>query len=311
MAYSAILYVMTKVHELAVVTGGQRIDSWVAEALPYLSRSYARKLIDLGLVTLRGQPVKPSYKVQSGDVIRVDEPEPEPLTLAPEAIPLQVVFENSDLLVVDKPAGMVVHPAHGHSSGTLVNAILAHCHDLGTINGVIRPGIVHRLDKDTSGLLIVAKNDQALRDLQSQFKARSVHKTYISLVEGVLEAANGIIDAPIGRDPRNRQRMAVIPTGERGARTDYRVREYFPRHTLVEAEPVTGRTHQIRVHFAFIGHPVVGDPVYGYRRKSLPLERQFLHAARVRFTLPGSGEAVEFHSPLPDDLKAILHQLQT
>lgn len=302
---------MTNVQELVVETGGQRIDTWVAEALPHLSRSYSRKLIDLGLVTLRGQPVKPSYRVQPGDIIHVDEPEPEPLTLTPEAIPLQVVFENTDLLVVDKPAGMVVHPAHGHSGGTLVNAVLAHCHDLGTINGVIRPGIVHRLDKDTSGLLIVAKNDHALRDLQAQFKARSVHKTYVTLVEGVLEAANGIIDAPIGRDPRNRQRMAVIPKGERQARTDYRVREYFPRHTLVDAEPVTGRTHQIRVHFAFIGHPVVGDPVYGYRRRSLPLERQFLHAVRVRFALPGSGELVEFHSPLPGDLETILRQLHS
>ena len=202
---------MTTVHELIVQTGGQRIDSWVAEALPHLSRSYVRKLIDVGLVTVRAHAVKPSLKVQVGDVVRIDEPEPEPLTLTAEAIPLPVVFENADLLVVDKPAGMVVHPAQGHASGTLVNAVLAHCDDLGTINGVIRPGIVHRLDKDTSGLLIVAKNDQALRDLQSQFKARTVHKTYIALVEGVLEAASGIIDAPIGRDSRHRQRMAVIP----------------------------------------------------------------------------------------------------
>ena len=302
---------MTTVHELIVQTGGQRIDSWVAEALPHLSRSYVRKLIDVGLVTVRAHAVKPSLKVQVGDIVRVDEPEPEPLTLTAEAIPLPVVFENADLLVVDKPAGMVVHPAQGHASGTLVNAVLAHCDDLGTINGVIRPGIVHRLDKDTSGLLIVAKNDQALRDLQSQFKARTVHKTYIALVEGVLEAASGIIDAPIGRDSRHRQRMAVIPGGERTAQTNYRVREYFPRHTLVEAEPVTGRTHQIRVHLAFIGHPVVGDPVYGHRHKSLPLDRQFLHAAKVRFALPGSGEQVEFESPLPDDLQAILQQLRS
>ena len=287
------------------------MDSWLAQALPQLSRSYVRKLIDLGLVMMRGQAIKPSYKVQVGDVIRVDEPEPEPLTLAAEAIPLRIVFEDADLLVVDKPAGMVVHPAYGHNSGTLVNAVLAHCQDLGSINGVIRPGIVHRLDKDTSGLIIVAKNDQSLRDLQMQFKKRSVHKTYISLLEGVLEVAHGIIDAPIGRDARHRQRMAVVATGERAAKTNYRVREYFPQHTLVEAEPVTGRTHQIRVHFAFIGHPVVGDPVYGYRRKSLPLERQFLHAARVRFTLPGSGEQVEFESPLPYDLQAVLLQLRS
>jgi 23S rRNA pseudouridine1911/1915/1917 synthase len=300
---------MDKTSTLTVEQDGERLDRFVTGALPHLSRSFVHKLIELGMVTVSGRALKPSYRVQQGDSVTVLEPEPEPLALTPEAIPLSIVYEDGDLLIVDKPAGMVVHPAYGHSSGTLVNAVLAHCSDLSGINGVMRPGIVHRLDKDTSGLVIVAKNDAAMRDLQRQFKSRLVHKTYLALVEGVLEASHGIIDAPIGRDQRHRQRMAVVPNGDREARTDYRVLEYFAAHSLVEAEPVTGRTHQIRVHFGFIGHPLVGDTVYGYRHRSLPLQRQFLHAARIRFTLPGTGRPVEFVSELPPDLRAVLESL--
>jgi 23S rRNA pseudouridine1911/1915/1917 synthase len=220
---------------------------------------------------------------------------------------------DANIVVVDKPAGMVVHPAHGHRSGTLVNALLAHCPDLAGIGGELRPGIVHRLDKDTSGVVIVAKNDAAHRDLQAQFQKRLVHKTYLALVEGVPQATYGIIDAPIGRDPQHRQRMAVI-TGSsrraREARTEYQVVERFPHYTLVEATPITGRTHQIRIHLAFIGHPVVGDRVYGFRKQRLPVPRQFLHAASIAFTLPGSGRRVQFTSPLPDDLDTALKALR-
>jgi 23S rRNA pseudouridine1911/1915/1917 synthase len=296
-----------------VQQSGLRVDRYIAQEAPDLSRSLVQKLLDEGRITVAGQVPKASYQVQTGDEIIVRVPPPESTAVLAEAIPLTVVYEDADIVVVDKPAGMVVHPAHGHLTGTLVNALLAHCLDLAGIGGELRPGIVHRLDKDTSGLLIVAKNDAAYHHLQSQFQARLVHKTYLALVEGVPTAAYGLIDAPIGRDPQRRQRMAIV-TGSsrvgREARTEYRVVERFSEHALIEAEPVTGRTHQIRIHLAFIGHPVVGDRVYGFRKQRLPLARQFLHAARIGFTLPGSGQPVEFRSPLPDDLEAVLRTLR-
>nr|MBC7245057.1 RluA family pseudouridine synthase [Chloroflexota bacterium] len=301
---------MEQIITLHVEHGGQRVDRYIAEAVPDLSRSFVQKLLDEGRITIAGQVPKASYKVATGDVITVCVPPPEPIELQPEDLPLTIVYEDADIVVVDKPAGMVVHPAHSHRSGTLVNALLAHCPDLGGIGGELRPGIVHRLDKDTSGLLVVAKNDAAYRHLQHQFKQRLVHKTYLALTEGILEAAHGVIEAPIGRDPQQRKRMAVLPRGGREARTEYRALEYFAQHTLVEAEPITGRTHQIRIHFAFIGHPVAGDRVYGFRKQRLPLPRQFLHAARLAFTLPASGQPIEFSSPLPDDLAAVLDILR-
>lgn len=301
---------MERTLELHVEQDGLRIDRYIAQHVPDLSRSFIQKLLDDGRVTVAGQVPKASYKVEAGDAIVICVPPPEPSVVRAEDIPLQIVYEDADIVVVDKPAGMVVHPAFGHHSGTLVNALLAHCPDLAGIGGEVRPGIVHRLDKDTSGLIIVAKHDAAHRNLQEQFKQRLVHKTYLALTEGVLPAAHGVIDAPIGRDPRYRQRMAVLARGGREARTEYRVQEYFAEHTLVAAEPVTGRTHQIRIHFAFIGHPLVGDRVYGLRKQRLPLERQFLHAARIAFTLPSSGQPVEFSSPLPEDLQTLLETLR-
>lgn len=304
---------MERLLRLPVHESGLRVDRYIAQEAPDLSRSLVQKLLEVGCVTVGGQVPKASYKVQAGDEIIVRVPPAEPTAVLAEAIPLTIIYEDADIVVVDKPAGMVVHPAHGHHSGTLVNALLAHCPDLTGIGGEQRPGIVHRLDKDTSGLLIVAKNDAAYHHLQSQFQARLVHKTYSALVEGVPQAAHGVIDAPIGRDPQHRQRMAIATGSSRGrreARTEYRVVEYFPYHALLEAEPVTGRTHQIRIHLAFIGHPIVGDRVYGFRRQRLAVPRQFLHAARIAFALPGSGQPVEFTSPLPEDLTAVLKTLR-
>ncbi len=304
---------MERLLRLLVQQSGLRVDRYIAQEAPDLSRSLVRKLLDEGRITVAGQVPKASYKVQAGDEIIVRVPPPESTAVLAEAIPLTIVYEDADIVVVDKPAGMVVHPAHGHLSGTLVNALLAHCPDMAGIGGELRPGIVHRLDKDTSGLVIVAKNEAAHHHLQTQFQARLVHKTYLALVEGVPHAAHGVIDAPIGRDPQHRQRMAIVTGSSRGgreARTEYRIVERFPQHSLVEAEPVTGRTHQIRIHLAFIGHPVVGDRVYGFRKQRLPAPRQFLHATRIAFTLPASGQPVEFTSPLPDDLAAVLRTLR-
>jgi len=304
---------MERILRLTVQQSDLRVDRYIAQAAPDLSRSLVQKLLAEGRITVGDQVPRASYKVQAGDEIMVRVPPPEPIAVVAEAIPLAIIYEDADIVVVDKPAGMVVHPAHGHHSGTLVNALLGHCPDLAGIGGEQRPGIVHRLDKDTSGLLIVAKNDAAHHHLQSQFQARQVLKTYLALVEGVPSAAHGIIDAPIGRDPQHRQRMAIATTTSRGsreARTEYRAVEYFPNHTLLEAEPVTGRTHQIRIHLAFIGHPIVGDRVYGFRKQHLAVPRQFLHAARIAFSLPGSGQPVAFTSPLPEDLAAILKTLR-
>jgi 23S rRNA pseudouridine1911/1915/1917 synthase len=304
---------MECVLRLFVQQGNLRLDRYIAREAPDLSRTLVQKLLREGRITIAGQVPKASYKVQAGDEIIVQVPPPESTAVLAEAIPLAIIYEDADIVVVDKPAGMVVHPAHGHRSGTLVNALLAHCPDLAGIGGELRPGIVHRLDKDTSGVVIVAKNDAAHRDLQAQFQKRLVHKTYLALVEGVPQATYGLVDAPIGRDPQHRQRMAVV-TGPsrrgREARTEYQVVERFAHHALVEAAPVTGRTHQIRIHLAFIGHPVVGDRVYGFRKQRVPVPRQFLHAARIAFTLPGSGKHAEFTSPLPDDLDAVLKTLR-
>jgi len=304
---------MERILQFRVEQGDVRVDRYIAGETPDLSRAFVQKLLEDGRITVDGQVPKASYKVRAGDEIIVRIPAPEPTTVLAETIPLTIVYEDADIVVVDKPAGMVVHPAYGHHSGTLVNALLAHCPDLAGIGGEERPGIVHRLDKDTSGLLIVAKNDAAHHHLQSQFQARLVHKTYVALVEGVPDTTHGVIDAPIGRDPQHRQRMAVATSASRGARearTEYHVVERFPQHALVEAEPVTGRTHQIRIHLAFIGHPIVGDRVYGFRKQRLAAPRQFLHAARIAFTLPGSGQPVQFASPLPEDLAAVLRTLR-
>jgi 23S rRNA pseudouridine1911/1915/1917 synthase len=294
---------------LTAEISGKRLDRFVSDRLPDLSRVTVQRLIEEGNILVGGRERKASYRVQVGETITVRVPPLEPATAQPEAIPLDIIYEDADLVVVNKPAGMVVHPAAGHVGGTLVNAVLAHAPGV-NVGGEERPGIVHRLDAETSGLIIVAKNDSALRFLQDQFKKRSVHKKYLALVEGQLTPPRGRIVAPIGRDPKHRQRMAVVTSGGRAreAVTVYRTESNFDGYTLVEAEPQTGRTHQIRVHFAFMGFPIVGDSVYGKKKNRLGLTRQFLHAWRLAFTLP-SGRAAEFTAPLPEDLRAVLDQL--
>ena len=290
-----------------------RLDRFVAEALPELTRGAIQRLIDDGAVTVNGKPSKAAYRIKLGDAIVVRIPPPPPTEAQAEAIPLDIVYEDADLIVVNKPAGMVVHPAAGHDSGTLVNALLSHCPDLrgvGDAQGV-RSGIVHRLDKDTSGLIIVAKTEAARENLQRQFKSRSVHKLYIALVEGHLTPPQGLIDVPVGRDKQQRKRMAAVSDG-RPSRTAFKAVEFFdvaPQpYTLVEVRPRTGRTHQIRVHFAWLKFPLAGDRVYGRRRPKhpLPLHRHFLHAQSLSFRLPSDGREVTFTAPLPPDLVAIL-----
>ena len=302
---------MTELRLVVPAGGGGRADRFAAD-LSGLSRSYVQRLMADGRVTADGHPVKANTIVPSGAVLVIDVPPPEPSGIEPEAIPLDVVFEDDDVLVVDKPAGLVVHPSPGHWSGTLVNALLARDTAYGGIAGVERPGIVHRLDRDTSGLLMVAKTDAAQTSLMAQLKARRVKKTYLALVQGSVQAALGRIEAPIGRDPKNRMRMAVVPDG-RPSVTGYRVGERFAAWTLLELDLVTGRTHQIRVHLAALGHPVAGDPVYGTgtsRRGPDGLERLFLHAWRLVFAAPATGDLVRLEAPLPADLEGVLEALR-
>lgn len=300
---------MERVVKLVAEAPGQRIDRYVADLLPDLSRAAVQRLIDQDLVKVNGLSVKPSYRLGEGDQITVQLPPSEDVPLEPEPIPLDIAYEDGDLIVVNKPAGVVVHPGRGHGRGTLLNALLAHCPELAQLVGD-RPGIIHRLDKDTSGLIIVAKNEAAQRDLQRQFKSREVKKVYLALLEGRLEPERGIVEAPIGRHPRQRRRMAVVIRGGREARTEYVVLEYLGEFTLVQVLPETGRTHQVRVHFSSLGHPLVGDPVYGFRRSSLGLRRQFLHAQTLGFRLPGSGSYIELTAPLPQDLEQVLVELR-
>jgi 23S rRNA pseudouridine1911/1915/1917 synthase len=286
----------------------QRLDKFLVEKLPEYSRSRLQGLIKDGLVSVDGYPArKTGQQLEKQAVVEVSIPSPGPSDLVPEAIPLRIVFENEDLLVVDKPAGMVVHPAGGHRSGTLVHAALAYLPDIEGVGGELRPGVVHRLDKDTSGLIILAKNDIAHQWLQNQFRSRSAEKTYLALVDGAPPTPQGRVEAAIGRDPRDRKRMAVVtPDKGRAAVSVYRTLQGYLEHTLLEVHPVTGRTHQIRLHLAFIGCPVVGDRTYGRRHPSLPVERQFLHAAWLRLTLPGEGAPRAFEAPLPEDLEEVL-----
>lgn len=302
---------MDRIVELRVEEGGERVDRYVAERVPELSRAQVQRLLEEGTVTVEGVVPKASYRVRPGDVILVRVPPPAPTDLIPEPMPLEVLYEDDDLVAINKPAGLAVHPSPGHPSGTLVNALLAHCADLSGIGGALRPGIVHRLDKDTSGLILVAKHDAAHRHLQSQFKGRSVSKIYLALVEGQLTPARGRIEAPLGRDPRQRKRMRVISVSEGGreAMTEYRVLEVLKGTTLVEVHPITGRTHQIRVHLSAVGHPVVGDRLYGFRRGWPGLERQFLHAWKLTFRLPSTGKPITLVAPLPADLRQVLQAL--
>jgi 23S rRNA pseudouridine1911/1915/1917 synthase len=297
----------------------QRVDRYVADVTG-LSRSHVQKLISAGNLTTDGIPLKANAVIGPGTALRLVVPEPELLDMAPAPeIPVRIVYEDADLLIVDKPAGLVVHPSPGHGSGTLVNALLAlDAGSFGGIAGVQRPGIVHRLDRDTSGLLMVARTDTAQHSLMAQLKARRVKKTYIALVLGEVSAEVGRIEAPIGRDPRHRTRMAVVSHG-RASTTGYRVRERFAGWTLLELDLVTGRTHQIRVHLEAIGHPVAGDPVYGTgtsRKGPRPtgdwpaLERLFLHAWRLQLTSPSGGNLIRAEAPLPPELEGVLDGLR-
>jgi 23S rRNA pseudouridine1911/1915/1917 synthase len=282
-----------------------RLDKYLTQVLPQFSRAYLQKLIVQGCILVNGQRTKANQRLNKADRITAELPALPAHPLA-EPIPLAIIYEDKDILVIDKPAGLTVHPAPGHPSHTLVNAVLAHCPGLAMSNDLVRPGIVHRLDKDTSGLIVIAKNDFAREYVAAQFKSRTVTKGYLVLVKGRLSPEQGIIEAPIGRDPHSRRRMAIVEAGKE-ATTQYQVRKYLDNYTLVEVTPVTGRTHQIRVHLSAIGYPVVGDPIYGV--KSTHLNRQFIHAYRLGFRLPSTEQYQEFTSPLPIDLEQALEYM--
>ena len=290
-------------HSITVGEGELRLDQFLAQRDLGLTRSRLRQLIDEGRVKVNGTVVKPAHRVRSGDRVLVSVPPPRPSVAVPQDVPLAVVYQDADLVVIDKPAGLAAHPGPGHPDRTLVNGLLALCPDIQGIGGEIRPGIVHRLDKDTSGLMIAAKTQAAHHNLSQQIKDRLVQKGYLALVEGVPPQDSGVIDVPIGRDPRHRTRMAVTADG-RESRTGYRLLERAGRYSLLQLQLYTGRTHQARVHLAWLGHPILGDAVYGKRSPLLP--RHFLHAHRLAFAHPATGEPLEFSSLLPDDLVAAL-----
>ncbi len=299
--------------EIVADQSSLRLDQFLAAKIPQLSRSHLQKLIRQGDVLLNGRTVRPSTMVQLGEVINLRLPVSEPATPQPETIPLEIVYEDQDLVVINKPAGMVVHPAQGHSQGTLVNALLARYPDLAAMiesDAAVgdRPGIVHRLDRDTSGLMVIARTPAALRHLQQQFKSRAVEKIYLALVFGRPEAPEGIIDVPLGRDPHHRQKFAPRPDGK-SARTHYRLLADFGLYSLLQIGLETGRTHQIRVHLAWLKCPVVGDTVYGRKKKPFNLDRQFLHASRLRFQHPRNGQIIQLEAPLDPQLQAVLAQL--
>lgn len=290
-----------EIFEATAEDEGVRIDGFVADAIEGISRSRAQGLLLEGRVLVNGQPVKKNYKVSEGDIISVEIPEPEPVELVAQDIPLDIIYEDESLLVINKPKGMVVHPAPGHPDGTVVNAVMFHCgHELSGIGGQLRPGIVHRIDKDTSGLLLVAKNDEAHAALAAQLKDRSLSREYEAIVLGRVKEDEGRIDASIGRSLRDRKKMAVGGAAARQAATRYEVVARYNGYTHIRCHLETGRTHQIRVHMAHIGHPVAGDEVYGRGREKTGLEGQCLHAGRIKFIHPRTGERMEFSCPLPD-----------
>lgn len=290
---------------------GERIDKWLKDALEEesVSRTAVQEWVKRGLVQVNGASVKPNYKLAASDRVELQMPEPEAAEVQPEAIPLDIVYEDADVIVVNKPRGMVVHPAPGHISGTLVNALMHHCSDLSGINGLLRPGIVHRIDKDTTGLLMAAKNDMSHRSLSEQLKEHSVTRKYVALVHGDLPHDNGTINAPIGRDTKDRKMFAVTDKGAKEAVTHFAVLERLAGYTLVELQLETGRTHQIRVHMKYIGHPLAGDPVYG-RSKTVALDGQALHAGVLGFSHPRSGERMEFETDMPQDMMHVLESLR-
>ena len=291
---------------------GQRIDKLLSIQLTDFSRSYIQKLLSNRAVLIHGKPIKSNYKVKEGDYIQVEIPEPEVLDVQPENIPLDIVYEDTDILIINKPKGMVVHPAAGHYSGTLVNAILYHCQDdLSTINGVLRPGIVHRIDMDTTGLLVICKNNMAHQSLAEQLKVHSITRKYTAIVYDNIPEDNGTIHKTIGRHPVDRKKQAVNVRNGRDAITHYRVLERFGgKYTMVECQLETGRTHQIRVHMASIHHPLLGDTVYGPSKDPFHLQGQTLHAGVLGFIHPRTGKYVEFHSELPEYFQNLILMLR-
>lgn len=289
---------------------GTRLDVVLSLVIEEASRSHLQKLIDIGRVEVNGAIASSKkYKVKTGDAIKITIPEPVHLNVIPEDIPIEIIYEDEDVLVVNKPKGMVVHPAAGNYTGTLVNAILYHCRSLSSINGVIRPGIVHRIDKDTSGLLMIAKNDTAHRSLAEQLAAHSITRAYRAIVYHNFQLDEGTVNAPVGRDPKNRLKMAVTQLNSKEAVTHYKVLQRFGSFTYIEARLETGRTHQIRVHMAHINHPLLGDAVYGPKKMILGVETQMLHAKLLGFHHPKTGKYMEFDSPLPQEFINVIKKL--
>ncbi|PRX33508.1 ribosomal large subunit pseudouridine synthase D [Orenia metallireducens] len=288
----------------------KRVDKFLSKKNDDLSRSYLQELIDDDKVLVNGKAVKKSYKLSAGDKLELLVPEPEELEVKAENIPLDIIYEDDDIVVVNKQPDLVVHPAPGNEEGTLVNALLYHCDNLSGINGVIRPGIVHRLDKDTSGAMVVAKNDEAHLNLTEQFKERDTKKIYLTLVEGKVKYKKGKIDAAIGRDSKDRKKMAVTSKNSKKAVSGFKVLKRYQKHSLVEVNLETGRTHQIRLHMEYMGHPVVGDELYGYNQKTLDVKRQMLHSHLLGFYHPRTGEWVEFEAPLLEDMRQVLDTLE-
>ncbi|WP_186429990.1 RluA family pseudouridine synthase [Clostridium sp. BSD9I1] len=287
----------------------KRLDTFLTENFDGKSRSFIQGLIEKEEVLVNSNIKKSNYKLRIGDEVQVNIPDPTHVNIEPEDIPIDIIYEDSDVIVVNKPQGMVVHPAPGNYEGTLVNALLNHCSDLSGINGVARPGIVHRIDKDTSGILVVAKNDNAHNKLSEQFKEHSITRVYLALVEGVIKEDEGTIDAPLARHPKERIKIAIVPSGRRAV-THYKVIKRFKEHTLVQCKLETGRTHQIRVHMCHIGHPLVGDPVYGYKRQKFNLEGQMLYAQKLGFIHPKTNEYIEFQCDIPSYFKNVLDILE-
>ncbi|GLF90457.1 putative RNA pseudouridine synthase YlyB [Bacillus safensis] len=287
----------------------ERLDKFLSTTEPEWSRTQVQQWVKDGLIEVNGKQVKANYKVQAGDQIKVEIPDPEVLDVEAEPMDLDIYYEDADVLVVNKPRGMVVHPAPGHVSGTLVNGLMAHCTDLSGINGVMRPGIVHRIDKDTSGLLMVAKNDMAHESLVNQLVAKTVTRKYTAVVHGIIQHDTGTIDAPIGRDKKDRQSMTVTKENAKQAVTHFDVMERFKDFTVVECRLETGRTHQIRVHMKYIGYPLAGDPKYG-PRKTVDFNGQLLHAGVLGFDHPRTGEYIEFTAPIPADMQAFIDSLR-
>ena len=290
---------------------GQRLDVFVVERFPELSRSHVQKLIEQGNVLVDGMVRKANYKLRGGEAVQVTVPQAEPISVEPEDIPLDLLYEDKDIIVVNKARGMVVHPASGVYSGTLVNALLYHCQDLSGINGEIRPGIVHRLDKDTSGVMVCAKNDTAHLDLAEQIRTKTAHRTYWAIVHGNIKEEAGIIKGDIGRHPTDRKKMAIVRENGKPAVTHFKVLERFGEYTLVECQLETGRTHQIRVHMTSIGHPLINDPKYGPKKSSpFAINGQALHSLQLTLTHPVTKEEMTFTAPLPTDMEKILTGLR-